>query len=72
MVWALIGGFVLIALLDLLPLIRRQKWRAVAAFVCIFAAGLTLGVLTVLHIEVPNILFVWGDLLKWIGLGYAS
>jgi membrane-associated PAP2 superfamily phosphatase len=72
MVWTVIGGFALIALMDLSPLIRRRKWRAVAAFACVFAAALTLAVLAVLHIEVPSAMRAWGDLVKWLGMGYAA
>ncbi|HWQ75002.1 MAG TPA: hypothetical protein VN441_06785 [Syntrophomonas sp.] len=72
MVWIVIGGFALIALIDFLPLIRRRKWRAVAAFACVFAVALALAVLTVLNIEVPSAMSAWEDLIRWLGLGYSS
>lgn len=71
MVWAVIGGFALIAWIDLSPLIWRRKWRAVAAFVSVFVVALTLGVLTALNVEVPSIMHAWRDLIRWLGLGYA-
>lgn len=71
MVWAVIGGFALIGLLDLLPLIRRKKWRAVAAFICLFVIGLTLEILAVLHIKVPSVMYGWEGLIRWLGMGYS-
>ncbi|HWQ74404.1 MAG TPA: hypothetical protein VN441_03740 [Syntrophomonas sp.] len=71
MVWAVIGGFALIALMDFPPLPRRKKWRAVAAFVCVFTVALTLEVLTVFNIEVPNVMSAWESFIRWLGLGYA-
>jgi len=72
MVWAVIGGFALIALMDFLPLIRRKKWRAVAAFVCTFCAALTLEVLMVLNIEIPSVMSAWESFIRWLGMGYAA
>ncbi|MEA4891224.1 MAG: hypothetical protein VB085_01490 [Peptococcaceae bacterium] len=71
MIWAVIGGFALIAWLDFLPLIRRKKWRAAAAFICVFAAALTLELLTVLNIEIPSTLSACEDFIRWLGLGYS-
>lgn len=71
MVWVVISGFALIALLDFLPLIRRKKWRAAAAFACVFFAALTLEVLTVFHIEIPSVMSAWEGFIRWIGLGYS-
>ncbi len=71
MVWAVIGGFALIVLMDFLPLVRWRKWRAAAAFACVFAVALTLEVLTVLNIEIPSMMHAWEVLIKWLGLGYA-
>lgn len=70
MVWAVIGGFSLIALVDLSPLIKQRKWRAIAAFACLFVIALTLEVLTTLNIEIPSIMYAWGDFIRWLGLGY--
>jgi membrane-associated PAP2 superfamily phosphatase len=71
MVWIVIGVFALIALIDLSPLIRQRKWRAMAAFISMFAVALTLSVLSVKNIEVPSTMYAWGDLIKWLGLGYT-
>jgi len=45
--------------------------RATAAFVIVFVAALTLAVLSVLNIEVPSVMYAWGDLIRGLGLGYA-
>lgn len=70
MVWTVMGGFALIALIDLRPLIQRRKWRAVAAFLIIFAIALTLAVLQTLNIKVPSTMYAWGNFIRWLGLGY--
>ena len=72
MLWMVLGGFALIAWIDLAPLIRRRKWRAVAAFACMFVLALTLGILTVFNVQIPSVMYAWGDFIRWIGLGYAS
>ncbi len=70
MVFTIVCGFILIALMDLLPLIRRKKWHAVAAFSCAFAAALTLAVLSTLHVEVPSAMDALGKAVRWLGLAY--
>jgi len=65
-------GFALIALIDLIPLIRQRKKRAIAAFVGLFVLALTLSVLQVLNIEVFSTLGACGDFLKRIGLAYPA
>ena len=72
MVWTVIGGFVLVALIDLTPLIRQRKGRAIAAFVSVFAVASTLAVLLALNIEVPSVMYAWGNFIRWLGLGYSS
>lgn len=72
MLFAVVLGFGLIALIDAVPLIRRKKWRAVAAFSCVFAIALTLAVLTVLKVETPSIMYAWRDLIQWLGLAYPA
>jgi hypothetical protein len=44
----------------------------VAAFVVIFIIALTLAILQVYNIEVPSIMYAWGNLIRWLGLGYQS
>ena len=66
----LLMGFALIALMDLTPMIRRRKWRAVAAFLLLFAVAVTLAVLQTLKVKIPSVMFAWGDLIRWLGLAY--
>lgn len=70
MVWIL-GGFALIALIDLMPLIRRHNKRAVAAFLVLFVMALTLACLQNLGVEIPSVMNLLGDLFKSIGLAYS-
>lgn len=70
MVWIVAGSFALVALIDLIPLIKRRKWRAVAAFVIFFAIALTLAVLSALDIQVPSTMKLWKALFEWMGLAY--
>lgn len=70
MVLAILGTFALIALIDLRPLIKRRKWRAVAAFSLVFAAALTLALLPAFDIQVPSIMKAWKSLYEWLGLIY--
>lgn len=63
-------GFALIALIDLLPVIRRRSGRAVAAFLLLFTAALALSVLQVNGVEVPSAMLLLDDVLKTFGLSY--
>lgn len=72
MIWVVVVGFAIVALIDLPPLLQQKKWRAVTAFVCVFAVGLTLEVLTVLKIQVPSALEVLGKLVQRLGLSYPA
>lgn len=71
MIWTVIGGFALIAFIDLTPLIRRRKWRAVTAFISVFTVALTLAVLVTLKVKVPSSMEAWGGFIRWMGLGYS-
>ncbi len=65
-------GFLLLALVDLPPLLRKRDARALAAFSLFFLAALTLGLLRALGVQVPSALLLMGDGLKKIGIGYSS
>ena len=71
MAWILIG-FSLIALIDLAPLIRLRKGRAIAAFAVLFAIALLLAVLQALNIQVPSVMYAWRGILRWLGLEYPA
>lgn len=66
----LLAGFVLIALIDLIPLIRKRSWRGIVALLLLFIPALTLSILLMSNINVPSILVVIGNALKSIGISY--
>lgn len=70
MILLLLIGFALIALIDLVPLLRRRSWRAAAAFLFLFAAALTLSVLLVNGVKVPSVLILLGDAVRALGISY--
>jgi hypothetical protein len=65
-------GFLLLALVDLPPLLRKRDRRAVVAFSIFFLAALALGLLRAFHVEVPSVLLLLGEGLKKLGIGYTS
>lgn len=70
MVWIL-GGFALIAFLDLAPLLRRHNKRAVAAFLFLFCIALSLAILQALGVKVPSTMMTLDALCKSVGLAYT-
>lgn len=66
----ILTGFSLIALIDLLPLILQRKGRAIAAFLVIFIAALTIAVLQAYDVKIPPIMTHLDDLFRKIGLSY--
>ncbi len=70
MVVIILGAFVLIALIDLRPLVKKRKWRAVSAFACVFIVALVLAILPSFDIKVPSVMKAWESLFKWLGLIY--
>lgn len=71
MIWAVIGFFTLIVLIDFVPLVKKRKWFAVSAFVCVFSAALTFAILHAFKVNVPSILIITGNFMRWIGLSYS-
>lgn len=68
----MLSGFALVALVDLMPLIRRRKGRAIAAFLLLFCIALALAVLQILGVQIPSTMNMFGDFYKSIGLAYAQ
>ena len=66
----IIIGFGLIALIDMLPLIRKKEWKDAAAFGLIFALALAISVLNQLGVPVQSTILGIGDLMHRIGLAY--
>jgi len=66
----LIMGFVLIALIDFIPVIRKKDWGLAAVFLLIFVSALVFSVLEINNIKIPSIMEAAGNLMKSIGLSY--
>ena len=66
----ILAGFALIALIDLIPLIRRRSGYGIAVFLLIYAAALILAVLNSKKVKVPSIMILLGELLEKLGLRY--
>lgn len=66
----ILAGFVIIALIDLIPLIRQHAKNGIAAFSIVFITALTLSILQINKVEVPSILILLGDALKALGISY--
>ena len=63
-------GFGLIALWDLLPLIRRKEWSGMVAFLLVFLPALTLAVLNRLNVEVPSVLEYVEKAMQTMGISF--
>ena len=63
-------GFALIALIDLIPLIRHRSGHGIATFLLIYAAALILAVLESKKVGVPSIMILLGEMLEKLGLRY--
>jgi hypothetical protein len=66
----MILGFAVIALTDLIPLIRQRSARDIFAFLLIFLMALTLATLQMVRVEVPSIMMLLGNAVKALGLSY--
>lgn len=63
-------GFILIAMIDLLPLLRKKKTKDVATWLVMFVLAFSVSVLLLLKVPVPALMALVGDGLKAIGLSY--
>lgn len=63
-------GFLIIAIIDLFPLIRMKKIKGIIIFSIFLVAGLTFSTLLALNVEVPSLLLKMGEFLKMVGLAY--
>ena len=69
MIFVLVS-FILIALIDFIPLSRyRAKWGTFA-FLTLFVVGLTISILEAIGIDVPSIMMLLWDGLKTLGIIY--
>lgn len=63
-------GFTIIALIDLIPLIRQHSKSGIAAFSIIFMTALTLAILQKNKVEVPSVLLLLDGALRALGISY--
>jgi len=63
-------GFLLIALLDFIPLIKYKQKKGAIIFGIIFVLTLTFVVIQELGIEIPSIILILDKTLEKIGLHY--
>jgi len=66
----ILAGFALIAIIDLLPLLKNRSWIEAIVFLVLFIPALTLALLEYKGIGAPSIMVVLDALLKSIGLSY--
>lgn len=62
--------FGLIALIDMVPLIRRKDWKDVAALGIVFALALTVSVLNQLKVPIPSTVLSADTFMRQIGVHY--
>lgn len=62
--------FSLIALIDLIPIVKKKLWHDFAAWMILFLPAVAISVLIALHIKIPSAMILIGDALKAIGLSY--
>ena len=66
----ILAGFVIIALIDLIPLIRQHAKNGIAAFSIVFITALTLAILQISKVEVPSVLLLLDGALRALGISY--
>ncbi len=63
-------GFMLIALVDLIPILRKRSWVTLFVFLLFFLSAIALRVLQEMRINVPSVFLFLGGILKAIGISY--
>jgi len=72
MLWAWVGGFILLAWIDLWPMIRKKQARGIASFLVLWTAALTLAVLEAFDVQVPSVILAFEGIVRMVGLGYPE
>lgn len=67
---AIVLIFGLIALIDMVPLIRRKDWKDVAALGIVFALALTVSILNQLKVPIPSTVLSADTFMRQIGVNY--
>jgi hypothetical protein len=65
-----LAAFLLIALIDLVPLIRRREGAGIFAFLLLFIPALAIAMLQAYNITVPSAMLLLGEVFKALGLSY--
>jgi len=65
-----LAGFILIALIDLIPMFRQHSKNQIIAFFTFFCPAFAIALLVQLNIEVPSLLLLLDGLFKAVGLSY--
>ncbi len=66
----ILSGFLVIALIDLVPVLKRRHRRELVAFLALFVPALTISVLQAMKVNIPSAMNLFGKVLKSIGLSY--
>jgi hypothetical protein len=65
-----LAGFIIEALIDLIPIIKKREWRALAAFLLLYTPALGIAILLAMKIKVPSTMEFLGGIIKSLGLSY--
>jgi len=65
-------GFVVLAIIDLFPLIKYKAKKEINAFLVLFFIALILGILGAANLEMPTLMQLLSDFLEKIGIGYKD
>ena len=65
-------GFVVLAIIDLFPLIKYRAKKEINAFLVLFFIALILGILGAANLEMPTLMQLLSDFLEKIGIGYKD
>jgi hypothetical protein len=67
---AVIIVYALLALFELIPIIKSRSWRHIAVCGVLFVISFALAILLKLKVRVPSMLLLLGDLLRSWHLAY--
>lgn len=70
MIFLILGSFLLIALIDFVPLVRYKQTKTAIIFGIIFVCTFAFSLLMYLEIKIPSIIQLLSNFLDLIGLHY--
>ncbi len=68
----IIIGFILLAIIDLIPLVKLKAKKGIRAFIVLFSLALILGLLSSTRLEIPTIAEMFARFFEKIGIGYKD